>query len=78
MVAMVAMAARAEKVRENRLRRMAAHQGYVLVTSWTRDPRATGSCRWLIVDPSTNTVVAGASDRPSMTLDQVEAWLTRD
>lgn len=67
-----------EKIRENRLRRMAERQGVALVKSRRRDPRAIDYGGWMIVDPSTNAVVAGtgAVGRPSMSLDDVERWLT--
>jgi hypothetical protein len=68
-----------EKVRENRLRRMAERQGLTLVKSRRRDPRALDYGCWMIVDAETNGVVAGTevAGRPSMDLDDVEAWLTR-
>jgi hypothetical protein len=73
------MGAQAEKVRENRLRRMAERQGLTLVKSRRRDPRALDYDMWMIVDPTTNVVVAGAeTGRAAMTIDQVEAWLTSD
>jgi hypothetical protein len=66
----------AEKVRENRLRRMAERQGYRLVKSRRRDPRAWDYDRWMIVGIDTNAVVAGAEPgRPSWTIDEVEEWL---
>lgn len=65
-----------EKVRENRLRRMASRQGLMLKRSRRRDPRASDyGCYWLI-DAWTNVVVAGAGPNgPSMDLDEVEAAL---
>lgn len=66
-----------DKVRENRLRRMAERQGYQLVKSRRRDPRAVDyGARW-IVDPQTGDVVAG-DERRGMSLDEIEAWLTSD
>ena len=67
----------AEKVRENRLRRAARRQGFELRKSRRRDPAAYDYGRWMIVDPSGNTVVAGnqVTGTPSMTLDEVEDWL---
>jgi len=68
----------AEKIRENRLRRMAERQGYALVKSKRRDPRALGYAGFMIVEPYTNTIVYGEIDSDqALTLDQVEAWLTR-
>jgi hypothetical protein len=68
-----------EKARENRLRRVADRQRLRLVKSSRRDPLAWDYGLWMIVDPGTNTVVAGTEviGRPSMTLDEVEEWLTR-
>ncbi len=64
---------RREKIRENRLRRMAARQGLRLVKSRRRDERATdyGMC-WL-VDLRTNTVEVGGSE--GMSLDDAERAL---
>jgi hypothetical protein len=69
--------AQAGKIRENRLRAAAARQGYQLVKSRRRDPLAPDYGCWMIIDPDTNTMIAGAevSGRPSMTLDQAEQWL---
>jgi hypothetical protein len=68
----------AQKTHENRLRRVAARQGFRLVKSPRRDPLAFDYNRWMITDSRTNTVVAGTevTGRPEMTLDQVETWLT--
>lgn len=67
-----------EKVRENRLRRMAERQGLKLVKSRRRDPRAIDYGGWMIVDADTNTAVAGTAGtgRPNYSLDDVEAYLT--
>ena len=67
-----------ENVRENRLRRTAKRQGYMLRKSRVRDPRAYVYGTYMLVDPYRNTIVAG--DRNSgfgMSLDDVEAWLTQ-
>ena len=68
-----------EKVRENRLRRMADRQGLRLVKSRRRDPRAIDYGGWMIVDVVTNGIVAGteAVGRPSWSLDEVERYLER-
>jgi hypothetical protein len=67
-----------DKVRENRLRRAAERQGLALMKSRRRDPRALGYGRYMIVDPATNTVLAGELDSPrALDLDAVEAWLSR-
>jgi hypothetical protein len=70
----------AERVRENRLRRMADRRGLRLVKSRRRDPRAVDYGRYMLVDQATNVVVAGtgAIGRPIWTLDQIEAWLTSE
>jgi hypothetical protein len=66
-----------EKVRENRLRRMAERQGLKLSKSPRRDPHAIDYGCWMIVDRDANTVVAGTAGtgRPNMDLDQIEAYL---
>ncbi len=67
------------KVRENKLRRMAARQGYGLMKSRARDPRALGYGGFMIVDPKTNFIVAGASPGAySLSADEVEEWLLED
>jgi hypothetical protein len=65
-----------EKVRENRLRRMADRQGLRLVKSRRRDPRAVDYGNCLLVDKNTDSVVAG--DPVPMDLDAVERFLTDD
>jgi hypothetical protein len=64
-----------EKVRENRLRAMAKRQGLELSKSRRRDPRAVDYGGWMIVEPDTKAIVAGASQR--MSLEGVEAFLER-
>lgn len=68
----------AEKVRENRLRRMAARQGLVLHKSRRRDPRAVEYGTYMLVDLYTDVVVASgnAGRGYGLTLDEVEEWLT--
>jgi hypothetical protein len=69
-----------DKVRENRLRRMAERQGYQLVKSRRRDPRAWDYGTWGIIDPFTNAWVLHdfATGRGyGLDLDEIEAWLTR-
>jgi hypothetical protein len=65
-----------DKVRENRLRRIAARQGFRLVKFRVREPRAFDYGRWLIVDAARNWIVAG--EPGYMYLDDVEAWLTEE
>jgi hypothetical protein len=65
-----------EKIRENRLRRMADRQGLRLEKSRRRDPRAIDYDRWWIVDKRTGGLVAHAPlGVPFMTLDEVERYL---
>lgn len=67
----------AVKVRENRLRAAAERQGYQLVKSRRRDPRATGYGGWMIVNPRSNSVEAGGmGDGYQMSIDDVEEWLS--
>ncbi len=67
------------KVRENRLRRMATRQGLALQKSRRRDPRARDFGTYMLVDPDTNAVVAAGPDGHGygLTLDDIEAWLTK-
>jgi hypothetical protein len=63
-----------DKVRENRLRRMAERQGLRLERSRRRDPWADGFATYQLVDVATSTVVgSGAEGGFGLTLDQVEA-----
>ena len=65
-----------EKIRENRFRRMLQRRGLLLSRSRRRDPKAIDFSGYMIVDSSTNTVVAGGSPYAfSMSLDDVETWL---
>lgn len=70
----------AGRARVQWLRRLAHQQGLAL----RRQPhppfqRAIGPGGWMIVDPRSNSVVAGTepTGRPNMNLDEVKAWLTR-
>lgn len=65
-----------DKVRENRLRRMAERQRLTLRKSRRRDPRAYDYGRWWLLDPRTNTPVAGGED--GTTLEAIEEYLTRE
>jgi hypothetical protein len=58
-----------EKVRENRIRRMAGRQGLQLVKSRRRDPRALDYGTYWLVDNSGVEVASGDADT-------IEAWLT--
>lgn len=65
-----------EKVRENRLRRMAKRQGLVLIRARRRDPRAEDFGRYWLVDAERNIDVAGRSY--GLSIDEIENWLTDD
>lgn len=62
-----------EKVRENRLRRMALRQGFKLMKNRRRDPRARDYGIWYLVQIDRN-IHAGEF----YSLDQIEGWLTDD
>ena len=62
-----------EKIRENRLRRAAERQGYKLVKSKRRDPRAIGYGGWTIANVATGKVEAGANG--FINVDEVERFL---
>jgi hypothetical protein len=64
----------AERVRINRLRRMADRQGVVLSKSRRRDPSALDYQCWRILD--TGISRKKLPIRP-LTLDEVENWLTQ-
>jgi hypothetical protein len=66
-----------EKVRENRLRRMAERQGLALRKTRRRDPRAIDYGMYALIDPVRNSVVAGVAGtgRFEWDLDDVEAYL---
>ena len=75
---MPGMTDQGEKVRENRLRRMAERQGLRLEKSRRRDPRAVDYGTYRLVDVANNIVVAGDTSGSGygMTLDVVERELT--
>lgn len=64
-----------DKVRENRLRRMAERQGFQLTKSRRRDPRAIDYGKYWISDPRTNGLL---TPEQGMDLDEIETWLTSD
>src|SRR4051794_26015988 len=68
----------AEKVRENRLRRMADRQGLALRKSGRRDPRAIDYGMYMWVDEQTNGLVAapGGRGRPTLPQPDVENFRT--
>ena len=62
------------RAREQRLRRLARSQGFVLYKSRLRgDPHVDDFGGYRIVNPYINGIVAGV--RFEMTLDDVDAWL---
>jgi hypothetical protein len=65
------------ELRAKRLRRIARRRGLDIRKARTRDPRDIEYERWVIIDPYRNAVIAGSDldGHPSMTLDEVEAWL---
>jgi hypothetical protein len=67
-----------DKVRENRLRRMAYRQGLRLVKSRRRDPRALDYGSYALFDAETGQALPGAvlGARLRFTLDDVETYLT--
>jgi hypothetical protein len=67
-----------EKVRENRLRRMAARQGLLLTKSRQRDPRAVGYGGWMLLNGHTGNIEVGHPDYNWLSLDEVEKALTED
>lgn len=67
-----------DKVRENRLRRMAQRQGLQLVKSRRRDPRAIGYGGFMLVDDRNVAVYGEVDSARALDLDQVEDYLTTD
>jgi len=65
-----------EKVRENRLRRMADRQGIALRKSRRRDPRALDYGVYWLIDIRRNMHLDPRGD--GMTLDEVEDYLTAE
>ncbi|WP_200213399.1 hypothetical protein [Micromonospora coerulea] len=63
-----------DKVRENRLRRMAERQGLTLTKSRRRDPRAVDYGKYWLADANTT---AMQTPEQGMTLDEIETHLNR-
>jgi hypothetical protein len=62
-----------DKIRENRLRRAAQRQGLTLAKSRRRDTRASDYGTYMLVDGSTNFVVAnGLQSGYGLSLDEIE------
>jgi hypothetical protein len=64
-----------EKIRENRLRRMAQRQGLMLSKSRRRDPRATDYGTYMLVDSTNGMVAYGLQSGYGLDLDEIEAAL---
>jgi len=68
---------KAEKTRENRLRRAAARQGLRIKKARRRDPLGYRFGGYMLIDSSTDAVVAGGSPIPyGLTVDGVEEYLS--
>lgn len=67
-----------DKVRENRLRNAAKRQGLLLSKSRRRDPRALDYDRYMLVGARGSIVAGGGPFGFSLSLDEVEQWLTED
>jgi hypothetical protein len=67
----------AEKLSENRVRRLAERRGLRIARSRARDPRAFDYGRYMLKDVNTRVIVAGASSigRALWTLEDVESYL---
>ena len=69
---------KALRTRETRLRRAAERQGYRLVKSRRRDPRALDYGLYWVVDPRTSGVVShGSGHDGGSDLDGIEEWLNQ-
>ena len=66
----------AEKIRENRVRRMASRQGLALLKSRRRDTRAWDFGTYMLVDVNSNAVVAGGQNGYGLSLEQIEEHLS--
>ena len=65
-----------DKIRENRLRRVAARRGLVLQKSRRRDPQALDFGGYRLVNIYTNAVMLGSDPFPySASLGEVEEYL---
>jgi hypothetical protein len=67
-----------DKVRENRMRRMAQRQLLRLEKSRRRDPRAVDFGGYMLVNDKNVPVLGAARNAYEATLDEVEAYLTDD
>jgi hypothetical protein len=67
-----------EKVREDRLRRMAERQGLTLQKSRRRDPRATDYGLYRLLNAATGAPPQWADGTYRFSLDEIEEALTTD
>jgi hypothetical protein len=66
----------ADKVRENRIRQMAARRGFRVQKSRRRDPGAIGYGRFQLIDAANNMIVLGSLRHEyDATLDEIESYL---
>jgi hypothetical protein len=65
-----------DKIRENRIRRMAQRQELTIRKSRRRDPRAVDYGKYWVFEATTDVLVAGGQS--GLNLDGVEDWLTTD
>jgi hypothetical protein len=66
----------ADKIRENRLRAAAKRQGYRLIKSRRRDPRALSFDRYMLAAPGGGGIgVHKDTGEPAWSLDEVGAYL---
>jgi len=67
------------KIYEDRIRRAANRQGFTLVKSRRRDPRAVGYGCYMLTDTATNSVVMGVgpTGEPGANIEEVESYLNR-
>jgi hypothetical protein len=67
-----------DKVRENRLRRMAARQGFILQKSARRDPRARDYARFRLIADSREAYEPGFDGGEfTLSVSEVEQFLTQ-
>lgn len=65
-----------DKVKENRLRRIAERRGMKIEKSRRRDPKAIDFGGYMLIDVSTNAVITGGSPYPySASIEDVEEYL---
>lgn len=62
------------KVRENRIRRMAERQGYQLMKSRRRDPSAADFGTYGIIDPARNAWILSGPNGFGYDLEPIDAW----